>query len=87
MFEEADLIHRYIRADAHLSARIKRLEALAIGFNRELSIIGEGNDPMLYLERQAYLGAIRHAVSGLESARVTRAKARQRLRDMGQPRG
>jgi hypothetical protein len=65
----------------HLSARIKRLEALAIGFNRERCVIAEGNDPMLYLERQAYLGAIRHAIAGLESARVTLAKARQRLRD------
>jgi hypothetical protein len=27
-----------------------------------------------------YLGAIRHAISGLETARVTLAKARQRLR-------
>jgi hypothetical protein len=36
---------------------------------------------MLYLERQAYLGAIRHAVSGLESARIALARARQRLRD------
>jgi hypothetical protein len=64
----------------HLSARIQRLEALAIGFARELSVIGEGDDPMLYLERQAYLGAIRLAISGVESARVTLAKARQRLR-------
>jgi hypothetical protein len=35
---------------------------------------------MLYLERQAYLGASRHPVSGLESAHVTLAKARQLLR-------
>jgi hypothetical protein len=69
-----------------LSSRIKRLEALAIGFARELSVIGEGDDPMLYLERQAYLGAIRHAIAGLESARVTLAKARQRLRDAREPR-
>ena len=70
----------------HLAARIKRLEALAPGFARELRVIGEGDDPMLYLERQAYLGAIRHAISGLEAARVVLARARQRLRDAREPR-
>jgi hypothetical protein len=44
----------------------------------------ECNDPLLYLERRAYLGAIRHVLAGVEEARVVLAKARQRLeRDSG----
>jgi hypothetical protein len=46
---------------------------------REHAAIAEGNDPLLYLERQAYLAAVRCAVAGLESARVVLAKARQRI--------
>jgi hypothetical protein len=38
-----------------------------------------GNDPLLYLERRAYLEALAAACSGLESARVVLAKARQRI--------
>jgi hypothetical protein len=45
--------------------------------------MAEGNDPMLYRERQDYLAAVRAAVSGLESARVVLAKARQRLERSG----
>jgi hypothetical protein len=45
----------------------------------------ECNDPLLYLERRAYLGAIRDALAGVEQARVVVAKARQRLeRERGQ---
>jgi hypothetical protein len=39
----------------------------------------ECNDPLLYLERRAYLGAIRDALADVEAARVVFAKARQRL--------
>jgi hypothetical protein len=63
----------------HVAARIRRLEQLTIGLNREMGIIGAGDDPLLYLERQDYLRALRAAVAGLESARVVLAKARQRL--------
>jgi hypothetical protein len=42
--------------------------------------ISQGQDPLLYLERQAYLRAIEGAVHGLETARVVLVKARQRLR-------
>ena len=62
-----------------LSARCRRLESLSIGLMREHARIAEGNDPLLYLERQAYLAAVRAAVSGLESARVVLAKARHRM--------
>jgi hypothetical protein len=46
---------------------------------REKAIIGTGQDPLLYLERQAYLTALAAAVRGPESARVVLAKARQRM--------
>jgi hypothetical protein len=38
-----------------------------------------GNDPLLYLERKAYLGAIQDALAGVESARVILARVRRRL--------
>jgi hypothetical protein len=79
-------LHCRVTNKAHLPGpplglRVSRSRPAVIGFNRELSVIGEGDDPLLYLERQAYLGAIRQAVSGLEAERVTLAKARQRLRN------
>ena len=43
----------------------------------------KADDPMLYLERQAYLTAMRQALSGIEGARVTLAKARQRMDEIG----
>ena len=36
-------------------------------------------DPFLYLERRAYLTALGDALAGVESARVTLAKALHRL--------
>jgi hypothetical protein len=46
---------------------------------RECQVINKGDDPLLYLERRAYLMALQAAVSGLESARVVLAKARLRI--------
>ena len=46
-------------------------------------LIAAGDDPLPYLERRAYLAAVRAAVSGLESARVVLAKARQRIEGAG----
>jgi hypothetical protein len=66
-----------------LAARCRRLEALTVGLMREHAAIAEGNDPLLYLERRAYLAAVRGAVSGLDSARVVLAKARQRIEGAG----
>jgi hypothetical protein len=66
-----------------LAARCRRLDSLCIGLIRECAVIGEGNDPLLYLERRVYLAAVRAAVSGLESARVVLAKARQRIEGAG----
>jgi hypothetical protein len=66
-----------------LAARCRRLEALTVGLMRECAVIAEADDPLLYLERRAYLAAVRGAVSGLESARVVLAKARQRIEGAG----
>jgi hypothetical protein len=62
-----------------LQARVRRLEQLARGLAKEVTLWKACNDPLLYLERKAYLGAIQDALSGVEEARVTLAKARQRL--------
>src|SRR4051794_11793365 len=45
-------------------ARYDRLEALSMGLAKEVVIIGKGNDPLLYLERRAYVAALRDAVAG-----------------------
>jgi hypothetical protein len=62
-----------------VSARLRRLEELARGLAKEVSIWREGNDPLLYLERKAYINAIQDALAGVESARVALAKALQRI--------
>jgi hypothetical protein len=62
-----------------ITVRIRRLEVLGLAFAREQVLIRQGDDPLLYLERQDYLQALQGAVSGLETARVVLAKARQRL--------
>jgi hypothetical protein len=69
---------------ADIAARCHRLEALFIGLMRECQVMGAGDDPLLYLERRAYLSALQQACSGLENARVTLARARQRLEGPGQ---
>lgn len=63
----------------HLTARVHRLDELARGLAKEVVLWREGNDPLLYLERKAYLGAIQDALAGVEAARVVLAKVRQRL--------
>jgi hypothetical protein len=63
---------------ADLAARVRRLDELTRGLAKELALWKDGNDPLLYLERQAYLKAIQEALGGIEAARVVLAKARQR---------
>jgi hypothetical protein len=48
---------------------------------KEVVLIREADDPLLYLERLAYVQALRGAVAGLEGARVALARALQRMRD------
>ncbi len=63
-----------------LESRVNHLDQLSHGLAMEEILWKEGNDPLLYRERQDYLAAIRAALSGVERARVTLAKVRQRLR-------
>jgi hypothetical protein len=60
-------------------ARVRRLEELARGLSREVALWKGANDPLLYLERRAYLNAIQDALAGLEEARVVLARAVQRI--------
>jgi hypothetical protein len=69
-------------SEAGVAARVERLHELSIGLAREVVLIRQGQDPLLYLERKAYLAAIRDALAGLEGARVILARVRQRLADM-----
>jgi hypothetical protein len=62
-----------------LQARVLRLDQLARGLAKEVSLWKRSNDPLLYLERRAYLGAIQDALAGVESARVVLAKVVQRI--------
>jgi hypothetical protein len=63
---------------ADLAARVRRLDELMRGLAKELAVWKDGDDPLLYLERQAYLKAVHQALSGIETARVVLARARQR---------
>jgi hypothetical protein len=45
----------------------------------EIILINECEDPLLYRERVDYRTAIRQALDGVEMARITLVKARQRL--------
>jgi hypothetical protein len=60
--------------------------ALATGLTHECYIINRGDDPLLDLERGAYLLALTAAIGGLESARVVLAKARPRSEGAGRRR-
>lgn len=62
-----------------LAARVRRLDELMRGLAKEVVLWKACDDPLLYLERKAYLKAIQEALSGVESARVALARARQRL--------
>jgi hypothetical protein len=64
---------------AALSARERRLDQLSRGIALEISVVAKADDPLLYLERQAYLANLRGILGGVEAARVVLVKARQRL--------
>jgi hypothetical protein len=70
-----------------LQARVRRLEHLSRGLAREVALWKACSAPLLFLERKTYLEAIQDALAGLEEARVTLARARQRLeRERSSPR-
>ncbi len=60
-------------------ARIQRLDELTRGLAKEVLLWRAADDPLLYLERRAYLKAVQDALAGVESARVVLARARQRI--------
>jgi len=62
-----------------LTARVRRLDQLARGLIKEVALWKDCNDPLLYLERKAYLTGIQDALAGVEAARVALAKVRQRM--------
>jgi hypothetical protein len=64
---------------ADIKARVARLDELSRGLVKEGMLQRGVQDVLLYRERQQYLAAVRHALSGVEAARVTLAKAVRRL--------
>jgi hypothetical protein len=66
-----------------MRARIRRLDALARGFAKEVTLVKQSQGPLLYLERKAYLDAIQDALAGVEAARVILAKVQQRVEESG----
>ena len=62
-----------------IKRRIGRLDELSRGLAKEVVLMKAGDDPLLYLERQAYLRALWSATGALENARVILARARQRI--------
>jgi hypothetical protein len=65
--------------ETDLQGRVRRLDQLARGLAKEVTLWKAGDAPLLYLERRAYLNAIQDALAGVEAARVVLARARQRL--------
>ena len=55
---------------ADLSARVRRLEELTRGLAKEVLRWKECNDPLLYVERKAYLDGMQNALAGLDDSRV-----------------
>jgi hypothetical protein len=62
-----------------IKQRVQRLDELSRGLAKEIVLTRAANDPLLYLERRAYLNGIQDALAGVEGARVALARARQRL--------
>ena len=66
---------------ADLTARVRRLEQLTRGLAKEVDLWKKCDDPLLFLERKAYLDAMQNGLANLDGARVVLAQARQRLLD------
>jgi hypothetical protein len=62
-----------------IRARHTRLDRLSRGLAKEVVVIKDADDPLLYVERRDYLNALRDALAGVEQARVVLAKALHRL--------
>ena len=66
-----------------LRARVRRFNDLCRGLGRESAAwdAGGGNDPLHYVEREAYKLALHNAMYSLEEARVALATAIRRIED------
>lgn len=64
---------------ADVTLRVRRLDDLARGLAKEVTLWKSCNDPLLYVERKTYLKGVQEALSGLESARTMLVRVRQRL--------
>jgi hypothetical protein len=64
---------------ADIGARVRRLDRLSRGIALEISTVTKADDPLLYLEHQAYRAGLREMLGGVEAARVMLAQVRQRL--------
>ena len=62
-----------------IKRRIGRLDELSRRLAKEVVLMKAANDPLLYLERKAYLTAIQDALAGVEGARVALSRIRQRI--------
>jgi hypothetical protein len=49
------------------------------GLAKEVSILRSGDDPLLAVERRAYLNGIHDALAGVEAARVVLARVMERF--------
>jgi hypothetical protein len=59
--------------------RAKRLEQLAKGLAKEVSIIRKADDPLLHRERKQYLSSIQDAIAGADAVRAILARVVQRM--------
>jgi hypothetical protein len=59
-----------------IAARVRRLPR---GLAKEIRLVREADDPLLYVEKKAYLAALGRTLAGVEEARVVLARPRQRL--------
>jgi hypothetical protein len=66
-----------------IEGRVERLDRLSRGLALECVLIREGKDPLLRLERVAYLSALGDALDGVERARVALVHVLRRLRRAG----
>jgi hypothetical protein len=64
----------------HITARMQRLDQLARGLMREVVIIRECDDPLLFVERRGYLKAIGDSIARIETARVVLVSAALRAK-------
>jgi hypothetical protein len=65
-----------------IAERVERLHQLSTGLAKEVALWKPGNDPLLHLERKAYLNAIQDALAGLEAARVVLSRVGHRLAEV-----